>query len=93
MVDMIRNVRTFALTCGLLLGFFLFLLLLLLWLIGNDGSPTVLSVNGNVVFTYTLSPLACLMGLFGGFIDGVIGGAAFVWLHNHVVGRPSTARR
>jgi len=85
------NVRTFALACGLAWGLFLFALLLVLWLAGNDGAPTVLSINGRAVLTYTLSPFACLLGLFGGFVDGVIGGAAFAWLYNRIAGRSAAS--
>ena len=74
------NVKSFALTCGILCG--VGLLLLTWWIIilyGSSGEPTTI---GKVYIGYCISPLGSVIGLVWGFVDGLIGGAIFAWLYN-----------
>ena len=79
------NVKAFALTCGLILGFGLFELTW--WIIffeGATGEPTII---GRVYRGYTISPVGSIIGLIWGFVDGLIGGAIFAWLYNLISAR------
>ena len=75
------NIKAFASACGLMYGFVLFVSAW--WLIarGYSNQETLLSM----VYPYfTISPLGSLLGLIYGLFDGVIIGALFAWLYNHL---------
>jgi hypothetical protein len=74
------NIKSFALTCGLIWGFGVFFLTW--WLImleGNDPAPCFLN---RVYRGYTMTPVGSLVGMVWGFIDAGIGGVIFAWLYN-----------
>lgn len=75
------NTKAFAVASGLIYGFVL--LISVLWLIarGYSNQETLLSM---VYPGLTISPLGSLLGLVYGFFDGVIIGALFAWLYNHL---------
>ena len=75
------NTKAFAVASGLIYGFVL--LISVLWLVarGYSNQQTLLSM---VYPGLTISPLGSLLGLVYGFFDGVIIGALFAWLHNHL---------
>ncbi|MBC8442409.1 MAG: hypothetical protein H8D87_22325 [Deltaproteobacteria bacterium] len=75
------NIRAFAISSGLIYGFVL--LVSTWWLMGRGYSnqETLLSM---VYPGLTISPLGSLFGLVYGFFDGVIIGALFGWLYNHL---------
>ena len=75
------NTKAFAISSGLIYGFALFVSVL--WLMGRGYSnqETLLSM----VYPYlTISPSGSLLGLIYGLFDGVIIGALFAWLYNHL---------
>ena len=74
------NVKTFALTCGLMWG--VALLFITWWIILFDGASGEATLIGRVYRGYNISVLGSLIGLVWGFVDGLIGGAIFAWLYN-----------
>jgi len=75
------NIKAFALSFGLMCGSVLFVSSWLLMARGYSNQETLLSM----VYPYfTISPLGSLLGLIYGFFDGVIIGALFAWLYNHL---------
>jgi hypothetical protein len=80
------NVKAFALTCGLVWGFGLFLLTW--WIIACEGSTKEITLIGQVYRGFNISPLGSVFGLIWALIDGMIGGAIFAWLYNLIASRP-----
>ncbi len=67
------NVRSFALTCGILWGSGLFLVTWWVMMFeGATGEPTFI---GMVYRGYAISPAGSAIGLVWGLVDGLIGGA------------------
>lgn len=74
------NVKSFALSNGLVWGIGLFLLTW--WIIafeGITGEPTLI---GRLYRGYNISPTGSIIGLAWAFFDGLIIGAIFAWLYN-----------
>lgn len=81
------DVKSFALTCGLMWGLGLFFLTW--WMIafgGATGEPTLI---GRIYLGYRISPAGSLIGLAWGFADALVGGAVFAWLYNLIASRLS----
>ena len=76
------NIKSFALTCGLVWGFALFLLTW--WIIAFDGATGEPTLIGRLYRGYSISPAGSFIGLAWAFGDGLIGGAIFAWLYNLV---------
>src|SRR5688572_14782664 len=76
------NIKAFALTCGLTWGIGLFLLTW--WVMAFDGPTGDAALIGRVYRGYDISAAGSLIGLAWGFIDGLVGGAAFAWLYNRI---------
>ena len=76
------NVKAFALACGLIWGFGLFLLTW--WVIAFEGTTHDLMVIGHLYRGYDVSPAGSVIGLVWAFADGLIGGALFAWLYNYL---------
>ena len=75
------NIKAFAISSGLIYGFALFVSVLWLMARGYSNQETLLSM----VYPYlTISPFGSLLGLIYGLFDGVIIGALFAWLYNHL---------
>ena len=75
------NTKAFAISSGLIYGFALFVSVLWLMARGYSNQETLLSM----VYPYlTISPSGSLLGLIYGLFDGVIIGALFAWLYNHL---------
>jgi hypothetical protein len=75
------NTKAFAIASGLIYGFVLFISVLWLMAQGYSNQETLLSM----VYPFlAISPLGSLLGLIYGFFDGVIIGALFAWLYNHL---------
>ena len=74
------NVKSFALTCGLIWGIGLFLITW--WVIVFDGATGEPTLIGRLYRGYCISPVGSIIGLIWAFVDGVIGGAIFAWLYN-----------
>ena len=75
------NTKAFAISSGLIYGFALFVSVWWLMARGYYNQETLLSM----VYTYlTISPFGSLLGLIYGLFDGVIIGALFAWLYNHL---------
>jgi len=79
------DVKAFALTCGLVWGFALFIMTW--WLIALEGATGDSTFIGRLYLGYTLSPIGSIIGLVWAFVDGAIGGAIFAWLYNVIAGR------
>ncbi|MBW2673464.1 MAG: bacteriophage holin [Deltaproteobacteria bacterium] len=79
------NVKAFALTCGLVWGFALFLLTW--WIIAFDGASGDPTFIASLYRGYSISPAGSLIGLVWALADGAIGGAIFAWLYNVIAGR------
>ena len=75
------NTKAFAVASGLIYGFVLLISVLWLMARGYSNQETLLSM---VYPALTISPLGSLLGLIYGFFDGVIIGALFAWLYNHL---------
>lgn len=78
------NIKSFALTCGILWGAGLFFLTW--WIIAFDGSTGKATFIGEVYRGYSISPFGSVIGLVYGFFDALIGGAIFAWLYNRIAG-------
>ena len=76
------NIKAFALTCGLVWGFALFLLTW--WIIAFDGSTGELTLIGRLYRGYSITPAGSFIGLAWAFGDGLVMGAIFAWLYNLV---------
>ena len=75
------NTKAFAISSGLIYGFALFVSVWWLMARGYSKQETLLSM----VYPYlTISPFGSLLGLIYGLFDGVIIGALFAWLYNHL---------
>jgi hypothetical protein len=81
------NVKAFALTAAIICGLGIFLLTW--WIILLEGASGDKTLIGLVYRGYSISPLGSLIGLAWGFVDGLIGGAIFVWLYNLIAARYS----
>jgi len=79
------NVKAFALTCGLLLGFGL--LFYTCWIILFEGATGQVTLIGKIYRGYNISITGGLIGLVWGFFDGLIGGAILAWLYNLLAGK------
>jgi len=75
------NTKAFAIASGLIYGFVLFISVLWLMARGYSNQETLLSM---VYPNLAISPLGSLLGLIYGLFDGVIIGALFAWLYNHL---------
>ncbi len=83
------DVKSFALTTGLIAGVGLFGMTW--WLIlfeGATGEPTII---GMVYRGFSISAGGSFIGLLWGFVDGAICGAAFAWLYNRLSGKRAEA--
>ena len=74
------NVKSFALSCGILWG--LAILLVTYWLLIFGASGTTIAKLGKIYLGYSYSWIGGIVGLLWGFFDGLIGGAVFSWLYN-----------
>ncbi|MCH7517137.1 MAG: bacteriophage holin [Bacteroidetes bacterium] len=75
-----RNVKAFALACGLIWGVGLFALTW--WLIMFEGATGEKLGIGRFYIGYNVSGLGSLIGMVWAFADALIGGAIFAWLYN-----------
>lgn len=78
------NTKAFAIASGLIYGFVLFISVWWLMARGYSNQETLLSM---LYPDLTISPLGSLLGLIYGLFDGVIIGALFAWLYNHLAKR------
>ena len=76
------NVKSFALTTGLVWGIGLFLLTW--WIIAFDGITGEPTLIGRLYRGYNISPIGSVLGLIWAFFDGLIIGAIFAWLYNQI---------
>ena len=79
------DVKAFAVTCGLVWGFGLFLLTW--WIIMFDGATHEVPFLGQLYRGYNISPAGSFIGLVWALLDGGIGGAIFAWLYNFIVSK------
>ncbi len=74
------NVKSFALTCAIILGFGI--LFITWWKLLLDGANYHTTIIGKIYRGYNLSFSGSLIGFVWGFFDGLISGAVFAWLYN-----------
>jgi hypothetical protein len=74
------NVKAFSLTCGIVWGVGLFLLTW--WIIAFEGATYEPTIIGRLYPGFNISPAGSFIGFAWAFVDGLIGGAIFVWLYN-----------
>lgn len=74
------NVKSFALTCGLIWGFGLFALTW--WVIAFDGATGEATLIGRLYRGYNISAAGSFIGLVWAFADGLVDGAIFAYLYN-----------
>ena len=79
------NVKSFALTCGLICGVGLFMLTW--WFIAFEGATGEATWIGKIYYGYSISPAGSIIGFAWAFGDGLITGAIFAWLYNFVSAR------
>ena len=78
------NVKAFALTAGILWG--AAVCLATLWLLAFGYQGQLISTLDHFYLGYSYSVVGAFIGLFWGFVDGLIGGAVFAWLYNKIAG-------
>lgn len=66
------NIKSFALTCGIIWGLGLFFLTW--WFIAFDGATKEPTLIGKLYRGYTVSPIGSVIGLVYAFFDALIGG-------------------
>jgi len=76
------DLKVFSLTAGLLVGLGVFLMTW--WLVAFEGSTGDMTFLGRLYKGYNISPIGSLIGFVWGFVNGVIGGGLFAWLHNKI---------
>ena len=81
------NIKAFALTCGIVWAFSLFLLTW--WIIGFDGVTGEPTLIGRIYRGYEISPAGSFIGFLWAFPDGLIVGGIFAWLYNTIAARTS----
>jgi hypothetical protein len=81
------NVKAFSLTCGMIWGLGLFLLMW--WIIAFEGVTGDVTLIGRLYRGYNISPIGSFIGLIWAFIDGLIAGAIFALLYNFIAARIS----
>jgi hypothetical protein len=74
------NMKAFAITSGLCVGFGLFAFTW--WVIVFDGITNDPTLIGILYRGYNISPLGSFIGLGYGLIDGFIFGGIFSWVYN-----------
>lgn len=79
------DVKSFALTCGIVWGVSLFVITW--WLIAVDQCVGEKIFLGHFYIGYSVSPMGSVVGLFWAFVDGVIGGGIFAWVYNLLCGK------
>ena len=79
------DVKTFALTCALFWGVGLFAMTW--WIIAFGGATGDMTFLGRVYLGYSITPVGSLIGLVWAFLDALIAGAIFAWLHNALANR------
>ena len=85
------NTKAFALTCGLIWGFAVFLITW--WIIFFEGATGEITFIGMLYRGYNISPIGSVIGLIWAFFDGLIGGFIFAWLYNFFAGRIKTKKK
>ena len=84
------NVKAFALTCGILWGFGLFVLTW--WIIAFEGATGDPTFIGRLYRGYSISPAGSFIGFIWALVDGVVGGAIFAWFYNLLANRFSSGQ-
>lgn len=84
------SVKAFALTCGIIWAIGLFILTW--WIIAFGGATGETTFIGRVYLGYRISPVGSVIGLVWAFVDGLIAGAVFAWLHNLIATRTSSEK-
>lgn len=74
------DIKSFAITSGLILGTALFLFTW--WVIAFDGITKEITLIGSLYRGYNISPSGSFIGLVYGLIDGAIFGGIFAWFYN-----------
>jgi len=76
------NVKSFALSTGLIWGFGIFAFTW--WVIAFDGVTNDPTLIGRLYRGYSISPSGSFIGLIWALTDGFIAGGLFAWLYNRL---------
>ncbi len=74
------NIKSWALTCGMVWGMMVFTLTW--WIIAFDGISSDPVFLSRLYRGYAITPAGSIIGLLWAFADGLIIGAVFAWLYN-----------
>lgn len=83
------DVKAFAFTCAIVWSLGLFLLTW--WIIAFDGATGEVTLIGRLYRGYSISPMGSVIGCVWAFADGLVGGAIFAWIYNHLAGSAAEA--
>lgn len=78
------NIKSFALTCGILFG--IVFMLATWWLITWDSPGDIMTKFASFFIGYTYTYVGGLVGLVWAFVYGSVIGAVFAWLYNRLAG-------
>ena len=81
------DVKTLAITCGVLWGLALFIMTW--WIIAFEGTTVEATCLALVYRGYTITPLGSVVGLVWGLVDGFFCGAIFAWTYNFIAEKVS----
>jgi len=84
------NIKSFALSCGILWGFGFFAATIWLMMVGAEGK--YIELFGDFYYGYSFSIGGAFIGLVWGFIDGLIGGTLFSLLYNFLLPKESNLK-
>ncbi len=79
------NVKALALAGGLVWGVAVLFITYWFLVFGYEGET--LAKLTNIYWGYSVTWYGGFVGLFWGFIDGAVGGAALAWVYNKIVDR------
>ena len=77
------NSKVFALTAGIIWGVIVFISTI--WLLITGSAGRTISLLYHFYWGYSFSFIGAVIGLFWGFIDGLIIGYIFSWLYNSLL--------
>ena len=78
------KIKAFALTCGIMWG--LAVLFTTAGLVALGCESSCMDTLGCFYLGYSVSWPGAVIGGIWGFVDGLVGGAAFAWLYNKISG-------
>lgn len=81
------NIKSFALTCGIVWGVCMFIFTWWMIVFGDGAVGEKVPIVSDMYIMYRINPAGSIVGLLWGFLDGAIGGLVFAWLYNLLTGK------